>query len=66
MISILLSEMLIQKMILLLDGISSLQLRNASNQNLKKLILIEATLIANQISEQNFIKQQSKKQRFLV
>jgi len=66
MIGILLSEMLIQKMILLLDEISSLQLRNASNQDLKKLILIEATPIANQISGQNFIKQQPKKQGSLV
>ncbi len=66
MVGILLSGMLIQKMILLLDEISSLQLRNASNQNLEKLILIEATPITNQISEQNFIKQQSKKQKFLV
>jgi len=53
-------------MILLLDEISSLQLRNASNQNLEKLILIEATPITNQISGQNFIKQQPKKQGSLV
>ena len=66
MVGILLSGMLIQKMILLLDEISSLQLRNASNQDLEKLILIGATPIANQISGQNFIKQQPKKQESLV
>ena len=61
-----LSEMLIQKMILLLDKISVLQSRKLKNQILDILILTETMLITSQNSDHNSIKQQSKKQKFFV
>ena len=61
-----LSEMLIQKMILFLDEISVLQSRKLKNQIFDVLILIKIMLIANQNSDYNLIKQQLKKQKFSV
>ena len=51
-----LSEMLIQKMILFLDKISVLQSRKLKNQILDVLILTETMIIASQNSDHNSIK----------
>ena len=51
-----LSEMLIQKIILLLDKISILQLRKLRNQIFDVFILTEIMLIASQNSDHNLIK----------
>jgi len=61
-----LSEILIQKMILFLDEINVLQSRKLRNQILDVLILTETMLIASQNSDHNSIKKQSKKQKFSV
>ena len=61
-----LSEMLIQKMILFFNEISILQSRKLRNQILNVLILTETMLTANQNSDHNLIKQQSKKQKFSI
>ena len=58
--------MLIQKMILFFDKISILQSRKLKNQIFNVLILIEIMLTANQNSDHNSIKQQSKKQKFSI
>ena len=61
-----LSEMLIQKMTLLLDEIRVLQPRKSRNQILNALNLTETIFITHQIDERCLIREQSEEQKFSV